>query len=319
MTNLVFVFEDRPLPSTDFYIIPALKANGYEIRRCHSDNLPEAKELKGHKVVIVRYLSSRLKKLIELSRGDLVGLVYFMDDDLLDINAARGMPLKFQLRLYWQIWRHRSWLYAQKPVYWVSTSFLQKKYQSINPKLVLQSPLKLDQPERIRVFYHGTPSHEKEFRWLKPVIHRVVTQNQQIVFEVFGDARIKKMYSEVPGVHIIHPLRWPDYQSFVNSFPQHIGLAPQLECAYNRARSYTKFLDITRSGAVGVFAQGTASAEVVDHDVDGLVLPMEPDMWVDAILDLARDEKRLNAMYKNALKKYQQQSEIAAQSYLKLF
>jgi len=316
---LAFVFEDRPMPSTDLYIIPALEANGYLIQRCYPGNLPEAKDLKGHLVIVVRYLDSRLKKLIQVARKNLGDLVYFMDDDLLDLKAAASTPVLYRLNIYWKIQQHRKWLISQKPVFWVSTSYLQNKYSALGARLVNPSPLKLENSGFIKVFYHGTVTHEKEIRWLKPVVEKIISKNEQIVFEFVGGAFVKRLFRGTPRVFVFHGMNWPDFQSFIGNNQYHIGLAPQLDNDFNKARSYTKFLDITRSGAVGIYAEGSASAEVVENDLDGVVLNMNQNEWADAILELAGDIPRVSCMHEKALKKVEKLSEVAEKGYVSLF
>jgi hypothetical protein len=114
-------------------------------------------------------------------------------------------------------------------------------------------------------------------------------------------------------------MNWPDYQSFIITNRYDIGLAPQLENAFNDARSYTKFLDITRSGAVGIYARDSASASVVSHNQNGLIVTMEQKKWVDAILKLAGDRKSISDMHDRALVKYQQLAVEAQPSHSALF
>jgi glycosyltransferase involved in cell wall biosynthesis len=69
-----------------------------------------------------------------------------------------------------------------------------------------------------------------------------------------------------------------------------VGLAPLLDLPFNRARSHTKFFDVTRCGAVGIYAADSACGELVEHGNDGWVCPMEEQAWVEAVLRLAGDD-----------------------------
>jgi hypothetical protein len=48
-------------------------------------------------------------------------------------------------------------------------------------------------------------------------------------------------------------------------------------------------MDYARMGAVGVFTDAPAYQDCVRHGVTGLLLPNEPEVWVQAILGLAED------------------------------
>ena len=119
-------------------------------------------------------------------------------------------------------------------------------------------------------------------------------------FEVLGGRDVARTFGGLAGAAVVHPLSWPAYRGFALSGTRAVGLVPQLAVPFNRARSYTKFFDITRSGAVGIYAAGSACAAVVEDGRDGLVLPMEPDRWTRAIVDLALDDDRRSTMLARA-------------------
>jgi hypothetical protein len=93
--------------------------------------------LDGAFVVFVRYVTHPWRKLIEQHRSKLAGLAYFFDDDIPDVKAGTGLPLKYRFKLYRHGARHFNWLLSQNATLWVSTPYLQKKYQT---KHQLQQP-----------------------------------------------------------------------------------------------------------------------------------------------------------------------------------
>jgi hypothetical protein len=86
--------------------------------------------LDGAFVVFVRYVTHPWRKLIEQHRSKLAGLAYFFDDDIPDVKAGAGLPLKYRFKLYRHGARHFNWLLSQDATLWVSTPYLQKKYQT---------------------------------------------------------------------------------------------------------------------------------------------------------------------------------------------
>ena len=316
-----FVVEERPLPSSDFFVIPALTAKGYRIVRCGLNELPDQDELEGALVVIVRYFSAAWKKLIEKTRQKLGRFIYFMDDDLFDVKAARGTLAGYRVRLAWKATRHMSWLQGQSPELWVSTPYLLEKYASWQPKLVLPSSIRSEinpasNPHRI--FYHGTFTHEAEYKWLRPVIAEVLAADKRLHFELFGIKRISRLFQDLERVSIQKPLNWPEYQDFVTDGNGYIGLAPQLEMPFNRARSYTKIFDISRYGAVGIYSAGSANASVITNNVDGVIAGLERREWVEKILHLARNEDDWHRMRTNTAAMLDRLDDEAAKSYEKL-
>jgi glycosyltransferase involved in cell wall biosynthesis len=104
---------------------------------------------------------------------------------------------------------------------------------------------------------------------------------------------------------------WPAYQSFLAAGTRHIGLVPELATPFNRARSHTKFFDITRCRAVGIYAAGSACADVVRDGVDGLVVAMEPDAWVAAVQRLAAAPATREALLEGARQRVAERCRLA--------
>ena len=295
----VYVIEERPNPSTDYFVAPACAGEGRRLHRCRFDEVPPAAPLAGAVVVFVRYIPPLWRRKVTAERAQLAGLVFFMDDDLLDPMAWASMPWRYRYKLYRQAARHGGWLQQQRAQLWVSTPWLQQKYQAWTPLRVEPRPLPVASGVR-RVFYHGSASHLAEIRWLRPIIEEVQRRDPLVVFEVIGGQDIYRLYQGLPRVSVVHPMRWPAYEAFLDQPGRHIGLAPLLELPFNRARSCTKFFDITRAGGVGVYAQAGVCGSFVRNGVDGIVLPMDPQQWVEGILRLARAPQLRRALLRAA-------------------
>jgi len=310
---LVYLVDEQDNPSTDFFVLPALKDQGCGVIRCGFADLPTADDLTGAVVVFVRYVPTGWAKLVEAVRPKLANVVFFMDDDVLDINASAGMPWRYRLKLArLAAWRLK-WLQRQQAQLWVSTPYLLKKYVVWQPKLVL--PSSVDGLAVRRVFYHGTASHGAEIRWLRPVMEAALACDQNLVFEIVGGNDVQRLYRGLPRVNVVHSMKWTAYQAFLSLQGRHIGLNPLQATPFNQARSYTKFFDITRCGAVGIYAPDSACAEVVSHELDGLVVAQDQEAWVSAILKLAHDEPLRQTLLRNAKVKAIALAEQAQYSY----
>lgn len=297
--QVIYLVEEQHNPSTDYFVLPAVSHSGMRVVRCGFADLPALADLAGAAVVFVRYVPSAWARLIDAVRPQLHSLVYFMDDDLLDVDASTGMSWRYRLKLArLAAWR-RGWLRRQVAEIWVSSGYLQQKYADWHPRLVLPSCLANPADVR-RMYYHGTASHDAEIRWLRPVLEEALRRDERLVLEIVGGRDVYRLYRGVPRVTVVHPMKWPAYQSFLAMPGRHIGLAPLLDVPFNRGRSYTKFFDITRCGAVGIYSPGSIYSEVVSHGENGLIVELEQEAWVTAILELARDEPLRQALLRNA-------------------
>lgn len=298
----VFIVQERPNPSTDYFVLPQFSGDGFDVELCSFDRLPPAESLSGAIVVLVRYVPKAWRRYIEQYRSILHGLYFFMDDDVLDISSTQGMPLGYRWKLAKGAAFHKSWLLKNHAQLWVSTPYLQQKYVQHSPRLI--SPFPLNPLEQtVKLFYHGSITHQAEIDWLLPVVKEVLSANSAITFEIIGNAKVYQQFRSLDRVQAVNLMSWPAYRHFIQQPGRHIGLVPLVKNSFNAARSHTKFFDITTAGAIGIYARESECGRFVNHDVDGLVLPMKPELWVEKILELSEDAPRRTQMIEMAKKR----------------
>lgn len=251
-----------------------------------------------HTVVVVRYLPAHWLEPLRSFRAAGGRIVYFMDDDLMDPEAAAGLPAAYAKRVRTLATRQRSNLEALCAEFLVGTSYLAQKYQAWRPTVLspAASAADLAQQSPVTVCYHGTASHGLELAWLPEVVAGVQSERTDTLFEVFGDHSVNRAFRQLPCVAVLHPMSWPSYLAYTGCVRRDIGLAPLLPGLFNAARGPTKFLDFARMGAVGIYSDVAPYRGFIRPDVDGLLLPNEPEVWINAIAALAGDAPRRNRM-----------------------
>lgn len=271
---------------------------------------------------LVRYVSKDVFNLANLN--------FFMDDDLLDYSAIYCLPSLYAFRIFFKtaIWRHQIKLYSK---FFVSTKYLEKKYQCYSPKL-LQPIVSEDllfrkwnkarmekANQTIRICYHGTWSHRDDMKWLSPVIAEVQRCCRNTVFEVIGDHRVARIFRGIPRVTVLPTMLWPDYVKHTQTVRQDIGLAPLRDTLFNRGRGPIKFFDYARAGAVGVYSAGPAFSDFVSHEIDGFVLENDQSLWIERIIELVNSTALREKMYAAAWDKVLDNSPASPkiQAYLK--
>jgi hypothetical protein len=287
----VVLLEWEPNPSSAHLLVPWLTQQGRTLVHQRVD-VPELRD--GDLVVIVRYLTPAARGAIEAMARRLAGVVYFMDDDLWDASAWRGLPRDYRRRLQARALSHRPWLQRHANALWVSTPALAAKYAAWSPRTVplVMNPSLLHATEPVWAAYHGTASHAAEIEWLRPVIAQALDRCPVLHVEIFGDRQVASMYRALPRVAVLHPMTWPAYQAYTGATRRDIGLAPLRPGAFNAARGAVKFLDYARMGAVGLYSDVPPYAGFVRDGIDGLLLPDDPASWADALVALATDAPR---------------------------
>ncbi len=297
VTRAIWILEWGRNPSTDYYILPRCSASAGVSHRLIDirSASPSALDIpEGTFVVIVRYATAAWLRHLHGQRERLTGVAYFMDDDLPVALADGSLPWRYRYKILRYFWLQRRALARVCSDIWVSTSYLADRY-GIAPERILEPvPWISAEPRQsgVTYFYEGTTSHTREFHWLREVVVRVQGQTDDLTFLTVGPAAIRRIFSGLPRVLCLHPVDWSTYKASFPAVRHDIGLAPLLDTAHNRARSPTKFFDISRYGAVGIYSNVPPYAGFVHSGEggDGWLLDNDPEVWSDTILRLAGAE-----------------------------
>ncbi|WP_136222452.1 glycosyltransferase [Massilia sp. Mn16-1_5] len=251
-----------------------------------------------HTVIISRYLP--LRWIAELRRFQTGGgrIIYFMDDDLMDAEALKALPVAYSRKIKKMATNQFDVLNELCREFWVGSEYLATKYQQWSPVVLAPRTHQDDFCERIdtRICYHGTASHQAELRWLAPILAKVATENDSVSLEIFGDHSANKLFRDIPGAAILHPMSWTNYFAYTRAVRCDVGLAPLLPGPFNKGRGATKFFDYARMGAVGIYTDVAPYRGFIRHEIDGILLPNEPQIWERTVSELINDRARRERM-----------------------
>lgn len=299
----VVVVEERRNPSTDFFVAPYVTAwSGTAPQLFRLASPPDGAPEPGTWLVFTRYVNARWRRWVGRYRDRLGRISLFMDDDLFDSLAWAGLPWFYRSRLWYLAGRHRDWLARMGADLLVSTEYLADKYDDWSPvTLKPSSPYKACarfDAGSSRVFYHGSSTHRSEHRWLRPVIEAVLDAVPEASYEVIADWWVARLYAGMPRVKVVPPMSWPEYRAFITRPGRAVGLAPLLHSPFNAARAPTKVFDIAAAGAAGLYADDAVYREAVRDGGNGRLLPMQPDVWTEAIVSLLRAPQEREALWR---------------------
>lgn len=290
-TTHLLILEQQPNPTTDYYLRPRLPdPHTLPTTFAHLAMDPRALEVPvGTFVIIVRYLNPSWAGYLRRHRARLSGAAYLLDDDLPEAAEATDLPLRYRWKILRLYSRQRSALSAICDRVWMSNEYLAQRYPqgctAVLPPLPLlegwgdQAPL--------TYFYYGSASHGREQAWLVEVVRTVQAQAPRLTFLTVGDGRVRRLYAGIPRVVVLHPMPWPTFVEALPAMHHDIGLVPLLEGSFNRSRSYTKFFDLTRLGAVGIYSQIAPYEGFVRGNSDGILVENTHPAWSEAIKRLA--------------------------------
>jgi len=317
------ILEEEINPSTDYYIVPLLENKNLIFTRLNYQTLNDFKLEENAKVFLVRYLTNKVLKWLKKYKSKIDKIYYFMDDDLFDLKALKDLPLRYAFKIFHKAWKFKNWLTTNTQIF-VSNDYLAEKYQKFNPIVLPPYPTHIEEkdlllsPEaqRTLVFYHSTASHKIEFVWLRNLLSEL--QSEKLFFEIVVDQRTTKKYRGIRNLCLVNPMKWTEYLTFSSLKYRHIGLAPLFDNPFNRARSYVKFYNLMRSGAVGIYSEYFPLAKSIKEFQAGIVLPMEIKAWKSAILELADNHEKRKELFEGGKRLLYHLKEKTLEDYKKI-
>uniref|UniRef100_A0A7V5XGA3 Glycosyltransferase family 1 protein n=1 Tax=Thermodesulfobacterium geofontis TaxID=1295609 RepID=A0A7V5XGA3_9BACT len=320
---IYIIIEENINPTTDYYIVPLLKNKNLNFIRLTHKELSNFVFSERVRLLIVRYLTGEVLRWIKKSVDIIDKIYYFMDDDLFDLKALKDLPLRYAFKIFNKAWKFKNWLTTNTQIF-VSNDYLAEKYQKFNPIVLPPYPAYIDEkdlllsPEaqKTLVFYHSTASHKIEFVWLRNLLNEL--QSEKLFFELVVDQRTAKMYKGIKNLYLVHSMKWTEYLTFSSLKYRHIGLALLFDNLFNKARSYVKFYNVMRSGAVGIYSEYFPLAKSIKEFQAGIVLPMEIKAWKSAILELASNHEKRKELFEGAKRLLYHLKEKTLEDYKKI-
>lgn len=288
----VLVLQSGDNASVDYFIRPRLESpdNTLPWSIVDLDARPEDVAIlaqAGLLVIVCRYISAPWLRALERSGDRLNGVVLFIDDDLPAMVRDRSIPSAARGRILRDHVRHAERLGAVASAVWVTSRVLGATLP-VPPQRVMEPlPTEVPQPPTqtppTLVVYHGGPTHGREQAFVVQIAGALSSRRPDIRFEISGGADLRRRTSRLDQVEVLPVAPWRTYRATQSERQAAIMLAPLFDTAVNRARAPVKFFDAARLGAVGLYAAGPVYDEFVREGVDGRLLPMRVEAWVEAI------------------------------------
>lgn len=253
-------------------------------------------------LIVIRDLPKEWRAWVKMHRTKFSRITYFMDDDLPAALNCSELPRDYARKTARRFKEMRRFLRDFVTDWAVSTPELARRYTEHNPAIWPPEYIAPQQQQApVSYFYHGTSAHRAEMEWLLPIVEKVQSRIPHAWFEIMADTYTRKLYRHVPRVRMLHPMSWPDFLDYTSNFSQNVGLAPLLPSYFNLARSHVKFFDITRTGAAGIYSNIGPYPDHIKDGETGMLLPNDPDQWVEAIIHLLTNPAERERLLTNAL------------------
>lgn len=295
-------------PTEDIYLMrsaaPMLQDQGLEVARYRPqfrfwpglrvDRRALLQTLAGHSVLVCRSVPLPMVRFLEKHRCSFKRLDYLIDDDIGAAVADIRLPRAYRRRMARVFGVQQRILSLADHVVASSDDLaatMRQQHQQVTclPPPMLNKPPGLDHWQEAqmaqmgwKVGYHGTRAHLPDIKAIFPAIQRLTT-SPDVSVEIMLGKHAPRTWQQVPNIHLPEALPWSDFLCYQKQQKIHIGLAPLRDTAFNRGKSWIKFLDIAAMGGVGVYANRNPYRQIVRHGVNGLLANDDPQSWFENI------------------------------------
>jgi hypothetical protein len=306
--DAILILQRGDNPSTDYYLRPRLQGETAPAVIVDIDSDPAAcavlAEAQSLMVVVCRYITGPWLSALEAAWPRIARAAFFADDDLPAVMADASLPLAVRGKVARHYGRHALRLSALCGEVWLSTPVLASRYPQAAatvlpplPEADYRAPA-ADAPPVAA--YHATDVHGRERLFAIEVARSLMQIAPSVVIEMTGDAALSRRCTGMANVRIVGQAPWPAYRDGLGQAPAALSLAPLTASAVNAARAPVKAFDAARMGAAGLYADAAPYRGFVRDGEDGLLLPMQPLAWAQAIAALAVDPSRRLALAASA-------------------
>lgn len=255
-------------------------------------------------LIIVRGAEYATLKAAEAARIAGKFLIYFLDDDLL--NIPQGLSSTY----YYSDSRIREYIIqiiAMCNVLWAVNERILEKYGAYCSRRVLSRvPAKLlkraspSEEEKLHVLYAGSADHNGLVQEkLSPAVRRVLQRYpDKVDFTFVG---VEPKLSGVEGVKC-YPYfdSYEVYQKVLLEGGFNIGLAPGFRTTFFSCKYFNKFIEYSTFGIGGIYENCPPFTDIVKDGENGILCGEAIDDWYEALCSVVEGKRDIARIARNA-------------------
>jgi glycosyltransferase involved in cell wall biosynthesis len=160
--------------------------------------------------------------------------------------------------------------------------------------------------DKVVIGWMGSITHDQDLHLVFPALGKLMSKHKNLHFEVMGGATERtfsnqnhwdeESYKRIHGVTGTSSFRHFPEVFMKNKWD--IGIAPLVDCEFNRAKSHIKWMEYTMKGIPTVASDVYPYTQAITNNEDGILVS---DNWEDALERLITDKKLRDKLAKNAL------------------
>ena len=290
---------------TVFYWLNELITKVVNPKRLNKKSLKEF-----NTIILVRYIPFNIFLYLIYLKRKSKKIILLLDDNLLDINIFSEIPFLYKLKIFLNIYCYKFFFFLFINEVWVTNRLLAEKVQQkISSNQIKIKLLKLTHKHNYKkkkfykISYLGTSSHPLELRWLKTLFEKIQQQRKDCLIEIYVNKKWRNYFRSIPRMKMSYPLDWETFFLDTSIGKSDIVLNPIFNSNFNNFRSPTKFFDITRLKAVGIYSNSKPYCDFINNNHDGILVDNNIESWIEKIFFLLDNSNERQRLFLNALKR----------------
>lgn len=239
--------------------------------------------------ICVRGSESGTRKLIEIAKKMHRYIVYFLDDDLLNVPADISCAKYYHNKV---IRQNLCDIISLSDVLWVVNPYISNKYKKYCsnyfigkvPVEMKNIPIKEKlQDSQIHFLYAGSTDHTNLVnQYLTPAVEKICEEYKEKVTVTF--IGVKPQIKGLSNIKIVPYYEdYDDYKMAVQNGNFHYGLALVLKEEFYRGKYYNKFIEYASIGVVGLYSNTEPYTFIVEDKVNGYLVENTWENWYKAM------------------------------------
>jgi len=261
-------------------------------------------------IILVRYIPFNIFLDLILLKRKSKKIILLLDDNLLDLHIFSEIPFLYKLKIFINIYCYKYFFDFFLNEIWVTNKLLAEKVKQKIPKnnininlLTLKHNQNIPLRKIYKIAYLGTSSHTKELLWLKKLFEKIQLQRNDCLIEIYVNKKWRNYFRSIPRMKMSYPLDWETFFFDTSIGKSDIVLNPIFNSNFNNFRSPTKFFDITRLKAVGIYSNSKPYCDFINNNHDGILVDNNIESWIEKIVFLLDNSNERQRLLLNALKR----------------
>ncbi len=258
-------------------------------------------------IVAVRSTEELEKVIIQQAKKFNRHVIYFLDDDLLNVPKDSASSLYFEQP---GIKENMKSIMGLADSLWTTNSNIQQKYKDyFKHSFVMNVPIKMTElkknskkvDDKVIIGFAGSIDHSSFINYLLGDIIKelIVKYGDLIQFEFFG---CKPQFIEniKQIIYIPYENEYTSYKEAIASRQWDIGLAPLMNSEFHRCKYFNKYIEYGSLGVCGIYSDVEPLNFIIKHKSNGILVENIKEQWRDALVMLIEDTSLRMSIIKNS-------------------